>query len=92
MAGFIMSNDLFGLPQNKPNRVGDLSSRPEPARPDLEAAEPWFVAPEAPQKSSQYTTKSIVKRLVSVVVPLSLLVVIGLVVATVIRYALGMYQ
>lgn len=87
-----MSNELFGFPSNKPSRSSDPERRPEPRQPDLAPAEPWFVAPEKEQKNLRYSGKNITKRLVSILFPLAGIVLIGLIVAGVIMYTLGMYK
>lgn len=87
-----MSNDLLGLPQKKPNRVSDPSARPEPQAPDFTPSEPWFVSEEKVPKNTKYSSKNITKRLVSVLFPLLGILAIGLVVAAVIQYAVGMYE
>lgn len=87
-----MSNDLFGLPQKKPSRVSDPSARPEPQAPDFTPAAPWFVSEEKEQKNTKYSPKNITKRLVSILFPLLGILAIGLVVAAVIQYAVGMYE
>lgn len=78
---------------NRPSRVSDPERRPEPRMADNGPAQPWYVAPEENQsKKKRFTSKNIVKRVVSIVFPFAALAVITGTVAWFIIYAVGMYK
>jgi len=87
------NNNPLGQGPERPNRVSDPASRPEPRRPDLGPSQPWFVSSEEQdKKKSTYSSKSIIKRVVSIVFPFAAIAAMTAIVAFLIVYAVGMYE
>ena len=87
---FGTSNKSKNTSSSRPERYSDLPSRPAPQEPDFSPAEPWFVTPEEP-KNSKFSSKAVVKRIVSIGFPIVGLAILGIIIAAVIRYVVGIY-
>lgn len=89
-------DNLFGPSHNgstnKPERFSELPKRPAPEPPRPEQEEPWFVTSEDTTANSAARRKQIIKKLVSIAFPIIGLAVLGLAIATIIRYVVGVYE
>lgn len=91
-------NSLFGGPseqqqsnKNRPDRYSDLPERPAPAEPDLSPTEPWFVSP-VEETNSNLKAKKIINRTVSILLPIVGIAILGLIIAQVILFVVGLYE
>lgn len=89
-------DDLFGptsqSSKNKPERFSELPKRPVPEAPRTENEEPWFVTPEPTNTGSAARRKQITKKIVSIAFPVIGLTILGISIATLIKYVVGIYE
>lgn len=89
-------DDLFGPsqgnPNKKPERFAELPKRAAPEPPRAEREEPWFVTPDETDPNAAARKKQLIKKLVSIAFPILGLTVLGFLIATLIRYVVGIYE